>query len=45
MTHTKVADIISVSTKTVQRRLNLGLLFLTEKLGDMRPATLAADEN
>jgi RNA polymerase sigma factor (sigma-70 family) len=45
MTHSEVAEIIGVSTKTVQRRLNVGLLLLTETLGDLRPATLSAREN
>jgi RNA polymerase sigma factor (sigma-70 family) len=44
MTHSEVAAILSVSTKTVQRRLNLGLLLLAEKLGDLRPSTLSADD-
>jgi RNA polymerase sigma-70 factor (ECF subfamily) len=44
MSHTQVASLLGVSTKTVQRRLNLGLLLLTEKLGDLRPTTLSSDE-
>jgi RNA polymerase sigma factor (sigma-70 family) len=43
MTHAEVANILDVSTKTVQRRLNLGLLYLTEKLGDLRPTALSSD--
>ena len=39
LSHAEAAGILSVSTKTVQRRLNLGLLLLSEKLGDLRPAT------
>jgi RNA polymerase sigma factor (sigma-70 family) len=45
MTHTEVAGILGVSTKTVQRRLNMGLLLLTEKLGDLRPTKLSSDES
>jgi RNA polymerase sigma factor (sigma-70 family) len=37
MTHTEVAEIVGVSAKTVQRRLNVGLLRLTETLADLRP--------
>jgi RNA polymerase sigma factor (sigma-70 family) len=44
MTHAEVAGILSVSTKTVQRRLNLGLLLLAEKLGDLRPPALSAGD-
>jgi RNA polymerase sigma factor (sigma-70 family) len=39
MTHTEAAEIMGISTKTVQRRLNHGLLLLAEKLGDLRPMT------
>jgi RNA polymerase sigma-70 factor (ECF subfamily) len=38
MSQTAAAGVIGVSVKTVQRRLNRGLLLLTEKLGDLRPA-------
>jgi len=34
----EAANILDVSPKTIQRRLNRGLLILTEKLGDLRPA-------
>ena len=44
MTHNEVASILGVSTKTVQRRLNLGLVLLMERLGDLRPATEAVLE-
>jgi RNA polymerase sigma-70 factor (ECF subfamily) len=37
MTQTEVASVLGVSTKTVQRRLNRGLLILMEQLGDLRP--------
>jgi RNA polymerase sigma factor (sigma-70 family) len=45
MTHTEVAEIVGVSAKTVQRRLTVGLLKLTETLADLRPTTLSVDEN
>ncbi len=38
MTHKEAAELLGVSTKTVQRRLNGGVLLLTEKLSDLRPA-------
>lgn len=38
MTQPEAAGILGVSTKTVQRRLHRGLLLLSEKLGDLRPA-------
>lgn len=34
--HSEVAELLGVATKTVQRRLNRGLLLLTEALGDLR---------
>ncbi len=34
---TEAAELLQVSAKTVQRRLNRGLLILTEQLGDLRP--------
>jgi RNA polymerase sigma-70 factor (ECF subfamily) len=37
LTHAEAAEILGVSTKTVQRRLNLGLLRLADKLNDLRP--------
>lgn len=37
ITQSEAADLIGVSAKTVQRRLNRGLLTLTEQLGDLRP--------
>lgn len=38
MTHNEAASILGVSAKTVQRRLNRSLLFLGDKLGDLRSA-------
>ena len=37
LSHTEVAEIVGVSLKTVQRRLNRGLLLLDEMLDDLRP--------
>ncbi len=38
MTQGEAADVLGVSPKTVQRRLNRGLLLLTNDLGDLLPA-------
>lgn len=38
MTQSEAAELLGVSTKTVQRRLNRGLVLLSEALGDLRPA-------
>ncbi|MBC7772057.1 MAG: sigma-70 family RNA polymerase sigma factor [Pyrinomonadaceae bacterium] len=38
MTQAEVADLLEVSSKTVQRRLNRGLMLLAEQLGDLLPA-------
>lgn len=37
MTHLEAAELLQVSEKTVQRRLNRSLIFLTDKLGDLLP--------
>jgi len=37
MTQAEVAAVLGVSAKTVQRRLNRGLLLLAEQLGDLQP--------
>lgn len=37
LTHTEVAEVLAVSTKTVQRRLQQSLLLLAEALGDLSP--------
>jgi RNA polymerase sigma-70 factor (ECF subfamily) len=37
LTHAEAADVLGVSTKTVQRRLNHGLVLLGEQLDDLRP--------
>lgn len=34
----EVAALLGISPKTVQRRLNRSILFLTEELDDLRPA-------
>ncbi len=38
MTQSEAAELLEVSTKTVQRRLNRGLLSLSEQLSDLRPS-------
>ena len=35
MAHSEVAEVLNVSTKTVQRRLNRSLMLLAEKLSDL----------
>src|SRR5262245_11935565 len=42
--HNEVAELLGVSTKTVQRRLNRSLLLLSEALGDLRAGNPAPDE-
>ena len=37
LTHTEAANIVGVSEKTVQRRLNRARLLLAEQLADLRP--------
>jgi RNA polymerase sigma factor (sigma-70 family) len=37
LTHTEAAAVLGVSPKTVQRRLNRGLMLLTKALGDLAP--------
>ena len=37
LTQAEAAEVLGVSTKTVQRRLNRGLLLLSERLDDLRP--------
>ena len=39
MTQVEAAEVLGVSVKTVQRRLNRALLILTEDLDDLRPAS------
>jgi RNA polymerase sigma-70 factor (ECF subfamily) len=41
MTHADAAEVLGVSTKTVQRRLNQCVLLLSEKLRDLKPAAAA----
>jgi RNA polymerase sigma-70 factor (ECF subfamily) len=38
LTHGEAAEVLGVSAKTVQRRLDRGLRLLTERLGDLGPA-------
>ncbi len=37
LSHVEAAEVLGVSTKTVQRRLNRALLLLAEQLDDLRP--------
>jgi RNA polymerase sigma-70 factor (ECF subfamily) len=37
LTHAETAEVLGVSAKTVQRRLNSSLVLLAEKLDDLRP--------
>ncbi len=37
LTYAEVAEILGLSTKTVQRRLNRGLFLLAQRLDDLRP--------
>jgi RNA polymerase sigma factor (sigma-70 family) len=37
LSQTEVAELLGISTRTVLRRLNRGLLLLTEMLADLRP--------
>ena len=42
MQQTEVAELLGVSEKTIQRRLNRSLLLLTEALDDLRPGRQSA---
>ena len=42
LTHAEAAEVLAVSTKTVQRRLNRASLLLSEELDDLRPPASAA---
>ena len=44
LTHAEVAELLGVSTKTVQRRLQRSLLLLADALHDLRPAARSARE-
>jgi len=44
LTYAEAAEVLGVSTKTVQRRLNRALLLLTTELGDLRPNTPPSGE-
>jgi RNA polymerase sigma factor (sigma-70 family) len=41
MPHTEAAGVLNISTKTVQRRLNRGLMMLANKLRDLEPGAAA----
>jgi RNA polymerase sigma factor (sigma-70 family) len=43
LTQVEAAEVLGVSTKTVQRRLNRGLLMLAEQLDDLRPTREPGD--
>lgn len=42
MTHVEAADLLDVSPKTIQRRLNRCIILLSEKLSDLDPAVAVA---
>lgn len=44
MTHVEAAEITSVSSKTIQRRLNRSLILLSKSLADLRPSAGLPDE-
>jgi RNA polymerase sigma factor (sigma-70 family) len=44
MTQAEAAEVMGVSMKTIQRRLNRSLLLLTESLADLEPGEPSADE-
>jgi RNA polymerase sigma-70 factor (ECF subfamily) len=44
MTHIEAADLLDVSPKTVQRRLNRCMVLLTDKLGDLNPIAAPTNE-
>jgi RNA polymerase sigma-70 factor (ECF subfamily) len=43
MTHIEAGQVLGVSAVTVKRRLNRGLLLLTERLADLRPGAKPPD--
>jgi RNA polymerase sigma-70 factor (ECF subfamily) len=43
LAHAEAAEVLGVSVKTVQRRLNRALVLLEEKLDDLRPGEAPAD--
>lgn len=45
MTHVEAAEIASVSSKTIQRRLNRSLILLAQSLADLRPSTGKPDRS
>ena len=42
MTHAEAAEVLGVSTKTIQRRLHRALILLTEELDGLRPGPIPA---
>ena len=45
MTYVEAAEIASVSSKTIQRRLNRSLILLSKSLADLRPSAGLPDES
>ncbi len=45
MTYAEAAEVLGVSSKTVQRRLNRAQLILTAALGDLRPSRLPENQS
>src|SRR5262249_28614987 len=44
LTQVEAAEVLGVSSKTVQRRLNRGLLLLSQRLDDLRPGRVPPGE-
>jgi RNA polymerase sigma-70 factor (ECF subfamily) len=44
LTHKEASEVIGVSGKTIQRRLNRCLLLLSDVLGDLKPSSSEADD-
>jgi RNA polymerase sigma-70 factor (ECF subfamily) len=44
LTQSEAAEVLGVSTKTVQRRLNRGLMTLADRLDDLRPTGESRDQ-
>ena len=43
MTHTEAAEVLGVLALTVKRRMNSGMLLLTEQLADLWPGEVLPD--
>jgi DNA-directed RNA polymerase specialized sigma24 family protein len=44
MAQTEAAEVLGIAVRTVQRRLNRGMLLLTEKLSDLNPTAGSPDQ-